>query len=300
MEEASSLLAVILDLDPAWWQSINAPNEDGKEAVILCMESVLVFCNSHLMMKHTNRLVFVVSHPNESRFIYPPQQTLAEEVSALESDVPTPKDGKYEQFQDMNNHISKEIKQIVASYADVSHVGPSLLAGAMTKALCYINRFDTSSLSSNFESRILIVKGAKDISSQYMPTMNSIFAAQKLNVIIDSCALLGDSGFMQQASDITGGSYFKMDDLSGLLEYMLWMFLPTTKLRSKLNLPESTQIDYRAACFCHKQLVEVGFVCSVCLSIYCKFLPKCITCQSRFKLPALRTGSKLKKKKKEA
>ena len=46
-----------------------------------------------------------------------------------------------------------------------------------------------------------------------------------------------------------------------------WIFLPSAgKERQLLNLPPKQRVDYRAACFCHRHLVEIGFVCSVCLS----------------------------------
>ena len=31
-------------------------------------------------------------------------------------------------------------------------------------------------------------------------------------------------------------------------------------------LPSAMQVSYHCACFCHHKLIEVGFVCSVCLS----------------------------------
>jgi hypothetical protein len=36
-----------------------------------------------------------------------------------------------------------------------------------------------------------------------------------------------------------------------------------------MTVPSSNQVDFRAACFCHKNVVDVGFVCSVCLSSEC-------------------------------
>lgn len=45
-----------------------------------------------------------------------------------------------------------------------------------------------------------------------------------------------------------------------------WVFLPDSEQRPKLMLPQPTHVDYRAACFCHRNLIEIGYVCSVCLS----------------------------------
>ena len=45
-----------------------------------------------------------------------------------------------------------------------------------------------------------------------------------------------------------------------------WVFLPEPSTRKKLTLPPKVQVDYRAACFCHRNLIDIGYVCSVCLS----------------------------------
>lgn len=43
-------------------------------------------------------------------------------------------------------------------------------------------------------------------------------------------------------------------------------FLPSPSMRQLIAVPTQDKIDFRAACFCHKMIVDVGFVCSVCLS----------------------------------
>jgi len=58
-----------------------------------------------------------------------------------------------------------------------------------------------------------------------------------------------------------------------------------TTTRAYLNLYQPTGVDYRASCFCHKRVIDTGFICSVCLSIFCKDnmrLPQCPTCKSVF------------------
>lgn len=47
-----------------------------------------------------------------------------------------------------------------------------------------------------------------------------------------------------------------------------------------LVTPSADAVDFRAACFCHRNVVDTGFVCSVCLSIFCE-VPEgseCLTC----------------------
>lgn len=47
------------------------------------------------------------------------------------------------------------------------------------------------------------------------------------------------------------------------------MFLPGRNTRKHLNMPLQDSVDLRAACFCHRQIVDIGYVCSVCLSSMC-------------------------------
>lgn len=52
----------------------------------------------------------------------------------------------------------------------------------------------------------------------------------------------------------------------GLLQYLMMAFLPDTTARTSLVVPSAGGVDFRAACFCHRKVVDIGFVCSVCLS----------------------------------
>lgn len=52
-------------------------------------------------------------------------------------------------------------------------------------------------------------------------------------------------------------------------------FLPDQTARRQLVLPTQVDVDFRAACFCHKKVVDVGFVCSICLSSRSNFLFCC-------------------------
>ena len=115
-------------------------------------------------------------------------------------------------------------------------------------------------------SRILIMSVSGDLANQYIPVMNSIFAAQRKKIPIDILKLAGDTVLLQQASDTTGGVYMKPDRPEGLLQYLMMAFLPDATARKSLVAPSAGGVDFRAACFCHRKVVDVGFVCSVCLS----------------------------------
>lgn len=107
---------------------------------------------------------------------------------------------------------------------------------------------------------------------------------------------MDDSNLLQQASSLTNGLYFRIPQINGLLHYLLWLYLPDLSARKMLVYPPKVQVDYRAACFCHQKLIDVGYVCSVCLSVFCSFTPICTTCNTnfRFDVNMLKKASSLK------
>ncbi|XP_043548589.1 general transcription factor IIH subunit 3 isoform X5 [Chiloscyllium plagiosum] len=266
------------------------------------MDAVMVMGNSHLAMSRKHRLAIIASHSQESRFLYPGKQwkmgNFAEsgDIGSTESNCSGSKDGKYELLAIGNDIITEEIKDLMSKTEVRAQLTETLLAGSLAKALCYIHKVNKElEVGQELNSRILVIKAAEDSASQYMNFMNVIFAAQKQNILIDACVLDSESGLLQQASDITGGLYLKIPQMLSLSQYLLWVFLPDPEQRSQLVLPPPVHVDYRAACFCHRNLIEIGYVCSVCLSIFCNFSPICTTCETAFRIalpPVLKTKKK--------
>ncbi|XP_071946497.1 general transcription factor IIH subunit 3-like [Antedon mediterranea] len=289
-EEDCDCLVVIVDVNPVWWGQRSKSSH--QITLTECIENVLVFVNSHLMMKHTNQIAIIASHTHESRFLYPRRNSESTDAT----DEIRSADGKYELFALVDNTVMEEFKKLMTE----SHTGSvhtdTLLSGSLAMALCYINKLDKKSkVGVKRRSRILVIKASDDSASQYMNFMNVIFTAQKQNVLIDACVLGNDSGLLQQACDISHGIYLKIPQIKGLVQYLLWVFLPAASLRDTLVLPPAIQVDYRAACFCHRTLVDVGYVCSVCLSIFCQFSPICSTCHTAFKFmgpPSMKSKKK--------
>jgi hypothetical protein len=52
-----------------------------------------------------------------------------------------------------------------------------------------------------------------------------------------------------------------------LTDLLQAIYLPPPSLRkTPFAVPPQDAVDFRAVCFCHHDVVDVGFVCSVCLS----------------------------------
>ena len=209
-----------------------------------------------------------------SQFIYPNPQ--------LESKEVIPEDGQHESFLLVSKEISLGIKQMLKDWRSMlskkkqqpqqSHqsVEP-LISGALSLGLCRINKRKEEFSS----SRISIISPATDhpffLTTQYMNFMNCFFTAQKMDVAIDVATANreGDdssNSILRTASDITGGTYLSIPNQKALLQYLVWVLLPDCQTRKSLVLPQKIPVGSRAACFCHRTLIDVGYVCSVCLS----------------------------------
>ncbi|KXT12002.1 hypothetical protein AC579_4656 [Pseudocercospora musae] len=248
---------------------------------------------------------------------------------------------KYRPFAHIEHAITTNLASLMSSTsAEALQSTPAtMMAGALTRALAYIskqsqtlpsgtassqqfNYSDPNSVAGGNEassgtnpghnmlgltSRILILSVSGDLADQYIPIMNSIFACQRLSIPIDILKLAGDTVFLQQAADATGGIYMALDDRTraGFLQYLMFAYLPDEGARKHLIVPgEGEGVDFRAACFCHRRVVDIGFVCSICLSIFCEPLhdSTCLTCGSHLQManygqkPAVVPKKKRKKK----
>jgi transcription initiation factor TFIIH subunit 3 len=191
---------------------------------------------------------------------------------------------KYRPFRAIEDILMTSTRSLISSTTPTTLINSTttVLAGALTLALAYINKQTvltsktgdinpssyggTTATSQDLTSRILVVSVSSDSAVQYIPVMNSIFAAQRSRIPIDVLKLHDESTFLQQASDATDGIYIAPDTPEGLLQYLMMAFLPDQTSRKYLILPSQSNVDFRAACFCHKKVIDVGFVCSICLS----------------------------------
>jgi len=215
--------------------------------------------------------------------------------SSANSNDPPADANSYRPFKVVDSVVTSNIQKELDLIERLTEEPPVALVGALTKALCFINRL-AHPLSGNVadetaaraDPRILILSVSPDLSASYIPVMNSIFSAQKLKVTIDVCKIFGEETvFLQQAAHLTGGSYIYLERRDALLQYLMMSFLPPSSLRHVIAVPRQDKVDFRAACFCHKNIVDIGFVCSVCLSIFCSPVPVCSTCRTKFPMKTL-------------
>ncbi|GJJ06273.1 hypothetical protein Clacol_000464 [Clathrus columnatus] len=219
------------------------------------LSHLLTFLNSHIALKHENTLAVFAALPGKSAMLFSSADMVVGNITeAADSNT-------YQPFRTVDSFVVRGISEHIDAIDKTKEEDINRLNQTITE------KVTTTDLKVT-DSRILIISVSPDLSSSYISLMNAIFSAQKLKVPIDVCKLYGpDTVFLQQAAHLTGGSYLYLEQKEALLQYLIMTFLPPRKLRQYLATPTQDRVDFRAACFCHKNIVDVGFVCSVCLSI---------------------------------
>ncbi|KAF2139638.1 uncharacterized protein K452DRAFT_300180 [Aplosporella prunicola CBS 121167] len=332
-----SLLTIVLDTNPHAWAYLANTLPLSK-----AIANLLVFVNAHLAINSANQVAVIASHSHQATWLYPtprPSGKRAKTNGHADGDVDMT-DGsnasgtsiddanKYRPFRTVETEIMTNLRALMSktSESHLQSTTTTLIAGALTTALAYIAKATLKSAPTSTDahviavpttatesqhtrtmltSRILVLSVSGDLASQYIPVMNAIFAAQRQHIPVDILKLAGDTIFLQQACDATGGIYLEPSAPQGLLQYLMMAFLPDNTARQHLVLPSAGEVDFRAACFCHRKVVDVGYVCSVCLSIFCEPLADqtCLTCGTKLavsstigKVPALIPRKRKKRK----
>lgn len=325
LDDTPSLLSLIIDAHVPSWEQIK-----DQISVSEAIASVLVFINAHMALHNSNCVNVIGYNAQGAQILYPQKSSSSatksagtqreersESVSDTETSGPssastnqTPNDhSMYRQFKTVDDIVQSELWRMIQStnYEEEGKQHNSAISGALSLALGFINK-NVFVDESRMRARILLLTvGHKTESIQYIPTMNCIFAAQKLKIPIDVCKLGpgSDQVFLQQACDSTQGIYMDISQRrpKGLVQYLLSGFISDPSLRSHIVLPTQKNVDFRAACFLTKQIVDIGYVCSVCLCIMSQIPSnkRCPTCDTTYneKTLAELVRKPLKKKKKK-
>jgi hypothetical protein len=151
---------------------------------------------------------------------------------------------------------------------DLPKFNPLNLSYALSLILCENN---SRKLSSPSKSSILIINENVSVpSSQYVQLMNSLFEAQRNGIKINVLDLMNQDTsnvLLKQSASITSGWYINLKSISEVIPTLLnFPAELSSSAQSILNCPQQEVIDFRGSCYCHGKVVDLGYVCSVCLS----------------------------------
>jgi transcription initiation factor TFIIH subunit 3 len=150
---------------------------------------------------------------------------------------------------------------------------------ALSLALCHLNKYHPES-----RKRILVLTRSADPVVNFESTMNAIFAAHRINVVIDSVLIsLPSSLFLNQAALLTHGFSISVTTrVKCLMQYLLT--IPPLTVRPYFLLKRVKAIDYKTPAVNTKNLIDMGLMCPVCLSVYedtGKPMGRCVVCHTR-------------------
>ncbi|XP_046840815.1 general transcription factor IIH subunit 3-like isoform X5 [Xenia sp. Carnegie-2017] len=261
-----NLLVVVCDINPVWWglqarilqenQPANLPNEPVVPPLNAFLNNVLVFCNAHLMMKHTNELAILGATCTKSQFIYPSNEE-------NDNDSIKNKDGKYEHFSSMNNIVVKRIREVMKNEinndgSDVNQNTASLLSGALSMALCYIKQAE------------------RDCPRKMFFLSFSYISLNSFAFFVDFCCFL-------VGQCVKSRLLVRKLNESNSKDCHFWgtfIILDPERNERRVHTVHG-----------HNEL----HICSA-KKFYCQLIPRCRTCQTRFKLP-MATLARPKKRK---
>ncbi|KAK4115722.1 transcription factor Tfb4 [Canariomyces notabilis] len=322
-DDVPSLRTIIIDTNPRAWAALADVLPVSK-----AIANILIFVNTHLAFGNSNQVALIASHTNRAVWLYPapPKQPspTSGDVDMKDAGSGTPaaassSANKYPKFSQIETSLLSSLRALMndTTATDLSTT-TTQMSGALTLALAHINKtalsFTTSPAAAGattthpmtatgitttgstgglagLHARILVLSVSDSSPAQYIPTMNAVFAAAHARIAIDTLSLRGRPTFLEQASFITQGTFIRAAEPRGLLQYLIVAELLVT--------PSADAVDFRAACFCHRNVIDTGFVCSICLSIFCE-VPEgaeCLTCGTKLalgnygKMPALAAGA---------
>jgi len=167
-----------------------------------------------MAFSHANRVAVIASHTKSARFLYPTTTTTAA-ASGGGSEDPFRDANKYRQFRIIEDQVQASFAELMrqTTAEDLVDSKETMMAGALGLALGYINRLvrvdndggiggkgggggggrvgttttTTATTAAgaaggeviSMNARILVVSVSGDLAEQYVPVMNSIFAAQR-------------------------------------------------------------------------------------------------------------------------
>jgi transcription factor TFB4 len=152
----------------------------------------------------------------------------------------------------------------------------------LSLALCHLNKYPAE-----VNKRILVLSRSTDPVLTFESTMNSVFAAHRIGVVVDSLLICVKSSlFLNQAAILTDGfSIALLNRPKCLMQYLLT--IPPLSVRKFIVMPKVKAVDYKTPAVNSQNMIDMGILCPICLSVYEKTaapIYRCTVCGSRQQL----------------
>ncbi len=200
-------------------------------------------------------------------------------------------------WKGINEGITKLVNHLLEESTTGTEVFEAPIAQAISKALASISK----NKKPNKSGKIIILECSNevtDFSTQSVPISNCGCAANGTcegvplaSVSVVSLASKTPSSALLGLCLKTGGVHIPKDkclDCGSLLQALMFHLVPSDVSSKTLKTrPQSQRTHMSTTCVCHNKSVDKGYVCSVCLAIYCtETAGICSVCGSRIRREA--------------
>ncbi|SBT37532.1 RNA polymerase II transcription factor B subunit 4, putative (TFB4) [Plasmodium ovale wallikeri] len=254
------------------------------------LKSIFQFIRFYCLMNNSERICIIATCSSNCKIIY-------ENYISYAKNNLTENDYSSNTYDNLINFINDNKSNKLTE---------STLSSALAIALCYNNRM--CNLYEHISTRIFLLDISKShfYTNQYTQLMNIAYNAKRNNIIIDVFSVNFKTQILEQICNITNGLYIDntiflnvncTDNVEDILtQTIIFWFLPSNNSRkyfSNTYLNEDTNI---AVCTCHNKQIDIAYICSCCLAIYCsekdtqtnKDRISCSVCKTRFTKALLR------------
>ncbi|KAH0793810.1 RNA polymerase II transcription factor B subunit 4 [Histomonas meleagridis] len=262
----------LLDTNPIAWKKLEA---QGELSFSMCLDQLFAYFNQMILTDIFQIAPVLAYNQAGTEWVAPgPERTEALIRGELQA---TNSDEIFLYCKEIVSNISGFARQCALNPPEENH--GVRLDIALSRALCLLNKFP-----SEVKKRIIVITPSCDSQSHFESTINAIFAAHRIGVVIDSLIIKSkESLFLNQAALITNGFSLAIEFRTKLLTQYL-LSIPPLPVRNLIMLKKVQNINYKTPAENTGNMIDVGLMCPVCLSVFEKTenkLRTCPVCKSR-------------------
>ena len=268
-------LSILLDLNSLGWVSLRQRQqnlESSKKFDIDNLIEIITFIiNTHKLQNNQNFQSLFIFDEKISNLIFPITKEHQNMLSSFS-------------FSDIKKSIYSSILKYL-QYKTPLKTKHSKFVSVFYRSICLINKQKKIHQKKTITSKILILLNSNIKEEHCFNMMNCVQAAKSLHITIDAFVLSKSKkqNYLTQACSKTKGLYLPMSFIDdSIIEYFLTAYLIGNESRKYFKLPYLTIASFEAACYCHKKIIQTGWVCSSCLAIYCESQGKRGSCFCQF------------------
>ncbi|KAI5190778.1 transcription initiation factor TFIIH subunit 3 [Nematocida sp. AWRm77] len=118
------------------------------------------------------------------------------------------------------------------------------------------------------EGRIILFSSEES----YFNMIKCAFTARKLHIPV--YCVISKEGLVSQMAEVFQGSSFFLSSGESFFAYLVGTLA--------YELGNTLVSKSKRLCMCHNNEIQIGYLCPICLGLYCKFVPLCRHCKTKF------------------